>query len=133
MRILCTRRVALIFGLAALSAFVVTMVAAANVALISVATDPYTNPGSQHRTIVEPDTFSSGSTIVAAAQFGRFFDGGASNIGFATSSDNGATWTSGTLPGITVFAGGSYARVSDPSVAFDAKHNVWLVSSLAID
>src|SRR4029079_9759452 len=112
MRILCLKRVALqrvalVLGLVTTSALVVTMVGSANVALTQIATDPFSNTTSQHRTIVEPDTFSFGSTIVATAQLGRFFDGGSSDIGFATSTNNGATWTSGSLPGITVFAGGS--------------------------
>lgn len=98
----------------------------------SLSSDPYTNSSSQHATEVEPDTFSSGSTIVSAFQVGRFFDGGASNIGWARSTDAGATWTKGFLPGITTFAGGSYARVSDPSVAYDAAHNVWLIASLPL-
>jgi hypothetical protein len=106
--------------------------ASANVALTRVSTDPYSNTSSQHRTEVEPDTFTFGSTIVSAFQVGRIFGGGAANIGFATSTNSGATWTSGFLPGITTVAGGSFAAVSDPSVAFDARHNVWLISSLPI-
>src|SRR4051794_22553145 len=106
--------------------------AEANVALTTIATDPFTNASSQHKTIVEPDTFSFGSTIVAAAQFGRFFNGGASDIGWATSTDNGASWTSGTLPGVTTYVGGPYSRVSDSSVAYDARHKVWLISTLAL-
>jgi hypothetical protein len=94
--------------------------------------DPFTNSTSQHRTEVEPDTFAYGSTIVAVFQVGRFFDGGSDDIGFATSNDNGRTWQSGILPGITGFAGGGFSRVSDPSVAFDARHNAWLVSSLVL-
>ncbi|HZT95065.1 MAG TPA: sialidase family protein [Gaiellaceae bacterium] len=95
--------------------------------------DPFTNSTSQHRTEVEPDTFAYGSTIVAVFQVGRFFDGGSDDIGFATSNDNGRTWHSGLLPGITGFVGGGgFSRVSDPSVAFDARHNVWLVSSLVL-
>ena len=54
-----------------------------------------------HHANVEPDSFSNGSTIVAAYQVGRIYDGGACAIGFATSTNNGATWTSGLLPGIT--------------------------------
>jgi hypothetical protein len=106
--------------------------ASANVPLTQIADDPFTNTTSQHKTIVEPDTYSSGSTIVAASQLGRFFDGGASDIGFATSANNGVSWTDGSLPGITTFAGGTYDRVSDPAVAYDAAHNVWLISSLAL-
>jgi hypothetical protein len=95
--------------------------------------DPFTNSTSQHRTEVEPDTFAFGSTIVAAFQVGRFFDGGSSDIGFATSNDNGRTWQSGFLPGITgLVGGGGFSRASDPSVAFDARHDVWLVSSLVL-
>src|SRR5215216_4423194 len=96
-------------------------------------TDPFSGPVvGQHKTVVEPDTFSHGSTIVAAAQIGRIFDGGAAGIGFATSINNGGAWTSGTLPGITTAAGGSYDRATDPSVAYDAKHKTWMVSTLAL-
>ena len=106
----------------------------ANVSLTEISQDPFTNTTSQHKTEVEPDTFSSGSTIVAAFQAGRFFDGGASDVAFATSTDGGTTWTQGFLPGITkvLNTANPYDRVSDPSVAFDARHNVWLISSLAI-
>jgi hypothetical protein len=107
--------------------------AAANVALTQVSADPYTNTASQHRTEVEPDTYTSGSTVVSTFQVGRIFGGGSANIGFATSTDSGATWTSGFLPNITTVAGGPFAAVSDPSVAFDARHNVWLISSLPIN
>ncbi|MFF4615719.1 sialidase family protein [Nonomuraea jabiensis] len=79
-----------------------------------------------------PDTFQAGTTIVAAQQIGRFFDGGASGIAYATSPDNGATWARGVLPGLTTSGGGVYGRVSDPSVAYDARHGVWLISSLAL-
>ena len=71
---------------------------------------------------VEPDTFSNGSTIVAAFQVGRIYDGGACAIGFATSTNNGATWTSGLLPGITKCTGGGpYDRATDAAVAYDAQ------------
>ena len=105
----------------------------AQVGLIQISTDPFTNPTSQHATQVEPDTYSFGSTVVAAFQSGRFFDGGSSDIGFGTTTDGGATWTAGFLPGITTIEGsGPFDRVSDPSVAYDANHGVWLISSLAL-
>jgi hypothetical protein len=73
--------------------------------------------------------------VVAVFQSGRFFDGGASNIGFATSTDGGKTFVHGFLPGTTVFATPAgparYHRTSDPSVAYDARHQVWIVSYLA--
>jgi BNR repeat-like domain len=102
--------------------------------LLQLSTDPFTNPDSQHKTEVEPDTFAFGNTIVSAFQVGRFFNGGASDIGFATSTNGGKTFTSGFLPGTTVNStpAGPYLRASDASVAFDAKHNVWIISYLGI-
>ncbi len=123
--------VAAAFGAAALA----TAPALANLTLTQISSDPFTNSTSQHATQVEPDTFSSGNTIVSTFQSGRFFDGGASDIGFATSTDGGTTWAHGFLPGITTFStpAGPFARVSDPSVAFDARDNVWLISSLPLN
>jgi hypothetical protein len=121
---------------------------AAAVALVAVATasayvhpprqihgDKYRNTTSQHSTQVEPDSFAYGQTIVVAAQTGRFLDGGGSNVAWATSTDGGFTWTKGNLPGTTVFATppGPYARVSDPAVAYDPEHDVWMISTLGID
>lgn len=102
--------------------------------LVQISSDPYTNPTSNHKTQVEPDAFAFGNTIVATFQSGRFFNGGASNIGFATSVDGGKTWTHGFIGNSTIFAtpAGPYRRASDPSVAFDAKHNVWLISWLGL-
>src|SRR5437763_8016851 len=98
--------------------------AAANVPLTPISADPFTDAQAQHRTEVEPDTFAFGSTIVSAFQVGRVFGGGASNIGFATSTDGGASWTQGFLPGTTGNTGGPCGQISDAAVAFDAKHNV---------
>src|SRR5579864_8401751 len=83
---------------------------------LQLSSDPYTNTTSQHQTEVEPDSYSNGSTIVTAVQVGRFSDGGASDVGWANSTDNGTTWKSGFLPGTTVYAtpAGQYDRVSDP-------------------
>ena len=107
---------------------------AAGSTLVQLSSDPYTNTTSQHQSEVEPDSFAYGSTIVAATQVGRFSDGGASNIGWATSTDNGATWQKGFLPATTVYAtpAGSYDRLSDPSVAYDAAHQRWIIASLGI-
>jgi hypothetical protein len=99
---------------------------------VRVSSDPYSDPGAQHRTEVEPDTFAYRSTLVGAFQVGRTFAGGASNNGWATSTDGGRTFASGFLPGITSVAGGPWDVASDPSVAYDAAHGVWLISSLAV-
>jgi len=85
--------------------------------------DPYTNTQSEHQTEVEPDSAAFGKKVVAVFQVGRVFDGGARNIGFAVSRDAGRTWTRGFLSGLT-------PRASDPSVAFDRRHGVWLAVSL---
>src|SRR5919202_2680669 len=130
-----TRRFSFALGLAAVAALTLSLVASANVAVTIIATDPFTNATSEHDTIVEPDTQGFGSTIVAAAQWGRFTDGGSSDIGVSVSTDNGSSWTAQQLPGLTVNStpAGPWARVSDPSVAYDARHNVWMVSGLGID
>ena len=102
--------------------------------VVQISSDPFTNPSSQHRAQVEPDSFAFGPRIVAAFQSGRFVDGGSSGIGFATSDDSGATWSHGFLPKLTTYTAdaGTYDRATDPSVAYDAKHGVWLIQSLAM-
>ena len=122
------------------TAFVIPGSALGNVPLTRISSDPFSNTGSQHATEVEPDTFASGSTIVSAFQVGRFFSGGATDIGVARSTNAGATWRPPAfLPGLTATSGrpdatgGSFERVSDASVAFDAKHSVWLVSSIPLE
>ena len=98
-----------------------------------ISADPYTNPTSQHRTQVEPDSFGYGSTLVATFQTGRFnVGGGSSNIGWATTTDAGRTWATGMLPETTVYATppGPWSRISDPSVAYDPMHDVWMISTL---
>src|SRR4051812_22328362 len=79
--------------------------AQAAVPLTRVFTDPFTNSTSQHQTVVEPDTFAFGSTMVTAAQSGRFNDGGSSGIGWSTLNSAGAVVASGTLPGVTTHNG----------------------------
>jgi hypothetical protein len=108
--------------------------AAANVPLTRVSTDPFTNGTSQHATEVEPDTFAFGGTVVGAMQVGRFFNGGATDIGFVRSTDGGTTWSSGFLPGMTFSSGAAsaYERVSDASVAYDSAHGTWMISSIPL-
>ena len=45
------------------------------------------------------------------------------------------TWASGLLPGLTIASrpAGPNARASDPVVAYDGAHGVWLISTLALD
>ena len=89
-----------------------------------IARDTTSVGGAQHATIVEPDSAAFGNTIVTAFQVGRFQGGGAGTIGWASSRDAGRTWRSGVLPGV--------GHASDPTVAFDQLHGIWLVVTLGI-
>src|SRR5262244_1949566 len=113
---------ALAFAVPAAAAGAALLLAAttayANVTVTQVSSDPFTDAQAQHRTEVEPDTYTFGTTIVSAFQVGRVFGGGASDVGFATSKNGGTTWTHGSLPGLTTNTGGRYSRASDASVAF---------------
>jgi BNR repeat-like domain len=97
--------------------------------------DPYLGSDSQHETAVEPDSFSFGSTIVAAFQLGRRVSGAAANIGTAVSRDAGRTWQRSALPSVTIASepAGPETAASDPSVAYDAVHGTWLVSALTLE
>ena len=96
--------------------------------------DRHANPESQHESEVEPDSQTVGQTTVAVFQVGRNRTGGAASIGFSTSKDGGRTWREGTLPGLTTNTTprGPSSRASDPVVAYDAAHGVWLANTLAI-
>src|SRR5579863_4976096 len=101
--------------------------------LTQISSDPFTVGPGQHATEVEPHMFANGNTLVAAFQTGRIAPGGATGIGWATSTDGGTTWSHGFLPGLTTGEGtGPYDAASDPNVAYDVKHGVWLISSLPI-
>jgi hypothetical protein len=100
--------------------------------LVQVSADPFTTPGFEHRTEVEPAIAADGRTVVAAFQVGRAQEGGSVDIGVAVSSNAGATWTASMLAGTTAAVGGSFGRASDPSVAHDASTNAWLVAYLGL-
>jgi hypothetical protein len=110
---------------------------AAQTGVTQISSDPFSAgsaPAAAHATQVEPDTFAHGSTIVSAFQTGRVFNGGASDIGWATSLNEGVSWTHGFLPATTAASSpaGPYFSVSDASVAYDARDGVWLISFLAL-
>jgi len=124
--------VSLVSGLGVLAAIPAT------VPIVRVSTDPYTNASSTHQTEVEPDTYAYGNTIVSAFQVGRATaatGGGCSNIGWATSTDRGVTWVNGFLPSTTQYATppGPATRISDPVVAYDAVHNVWMIHTIPLN
>ena len=57
----------------------------------------------------------SASHPQGGGQVGRIYDGGACAIGFATSTNNGATWTSGLLPGITKWTAAAARTTAPPT------------------
>jgi hypothetical protein len=111
-----------------------TVAADCEVVSRQISRDTTTDPIGQHATQVEPDSFAFGSTIVSVFQVGRVFAGGAVAIGYSTSRDEGRTWRSGLLPGLTDSSPqpGPAERASDPVVAYDAVHGVWLAVTLGI-
>src|SRR5690348_11463251 len=123
-----TRPVRFVSALAAALVFALAPVMGALAATTTIGTDPFmqstchASNTTNHHANVEPDSFSNGSTIVAAYQVGRIYDGGACATGFSTSTNNGATWTSGLLPGITKWTSpaGTFDRATDAAVAYDA-------------
>jgi hypothetical protein len=124
-----------IAGAAALGLLLVSAISAASIIPFPVSEDPYTNPDSHHRTQVEPDSFAFGQTIVTTSQSGRYLSGGgASNNVFSTSTNGGRTWSTGGLPGTTVYSKppGPWPRISDPTIAYDPEHDVWLAQGLAL-
>jgi hypothetical protein len=90
-----------------------------------------------HASEEEPSIASSGQTIVATQQVGRVFDGGASAIGWETSTNGGRTWSHGLIP-LTIQSGqattdaGPLTRASDTVVAYNAKFHTWLISTLGL-
>src|SRR3979411_1120460 len=103
------------------------------VSLTQMSSDPFTVGPGQHATEVEPHMLASCSTLVAAFQTGRISPGGSTDIGWATSTDGGTSWSHGFLPGLTKGEGtGPYDAASDPAVAFDSKHGVWMIASLPL-
>ena len=99
---------------------------------VQISSDIYSGGGGQHRTEVEPSTFSYGATIVAAFQEGRFRDIGSTNIGWATSPDGGIDWQHGVLFGTTKVVSGPFDRITDPVVAYDAAHDTWMIGTVAL-
>ncbi len=128
------RILAILLVLAISPAFVLS--AQGQTSLVKLSTDTFTNSDSDHKTEVEPDTFAWGNTIVSAFHVARrpgSIGWGSADVGFSTSTNGGATWKHGSLPGLTVnFKDGTYGAAADPSVAYDAKHGEWLISTLPL-
>lgn len=104
--------------------------------LLKLSVDTLHNSDSVHRTEVEPDFFAWGNTIVGTFHVARVpgsIGWGSGDVGWSTSTDGGKTWTYGVLPGLTKnYKKGPYGWAADPSVAYDAKHSEWLISTLPL-
>jgi hypothetical protein len=133
----CNRRNSLPFLMTLLALTIsLALTLPARAQLVRISVDNLTNTDSVHKTEVEPDTFAWGNTIVSAFHVARrpgSIGWGSGDVGFSTSTDGGVTWHYGDLPGLTVnYAGGTYGAAADPSVAYDAKHGQWLISTLPL-
>jgi hypothetical protein len=83
-----------------------------------VATQPGVNyPGTQVEPMVVADP-TRPNHLVAAWQQDRWSNGGARGIVIGISNDAGSHWTSAALPGVSLASGGTYARATDPWLAF---------------
>ncbi len=104
--------------------------------LKQISIDRFANTDSTHKTEVEPASFAWGSTIVFTYHVARrpgSIGWGSADVGYSTSTDGGKTWTYGYLPGLTKnYKAGTYGAAADPSVAYDAKHAQWLISTLPL-
>src|SRR5580704_15434117 len=114
---------------------VLVMPAHAQFTLVKISSDTLHNSDSVHKTEVEPDFFAWGNTIVGTFHVARIPGPGwgSGDVGWSTSTDGGKTWTYGVLPGLTDnYENGPYGWAADPSVAYDAKHKQWLISTLPL-
>jgi hypothetical protein len=92
------KRSSVLFALLLAFSWLGGMPAYAQFNLVKISGDSFTNPESQHKTEVEPDTYSWGSTMMPAFQVARISGGGGADLGFAITTDGGKTWTHGLLP-----------------------------------
>lgn len=116
--------------------FALALPTSAQTTLVRISIDNLSNSDSDHKTEVEPHIFSWGNTIVGTFHVARrpgSIGWGSGDIGYSTSTDGGKTWTYGDLPGLTVnYENGTFGAAADPSVAYDAKHGVWMISTLPL-
>jgi hypothetical protein len=101
--------------------------------LVKLSSDTLTNSDGQHATELETSAFSFGSTIVISFEVARGNGhGGGADMGFVTSTDAGATWTSAYLSGLTTVQGGAGFATGNATVTYDAAHQVWLIETVVV-
>jgi hypothetical protein len=92
-----------------------------------------------HQSEMQPSLASdTGKNLVGAFEVGRVYNGGSSAIGFAVSTDGGKAWHDGLLPLTigskqTTTALGTIWRAADPSAAYAAETDSWLISSTGLN
>ncbi len=138
MRALLSKSASMVASVATAGAILAATVVPASAAVgsLKISQDHTVGAGAQHNTEVEPVTASWGNTIVSTFQDGRYATqtSGAAAAGFSTSTNGGATWTSGLLPGITVNSPNpsAYQRTVNMTVAYDAAHATWIITNHAM-
>jgi len=93
------------------------------------ASDTQAQPGTQAEPYVHANP-SNSQNLLAGWQENRFRNGGARTLGFAVSSDGGATWADGLVPKLTNVDGGVWQKASDPWVAFGPNNRAYFASLL---
>jgi hypothetical protein len=106
--------------------------ASANVAVTQVSHDICTDVQAQHNTGAEPDTFVFGSTNCPGLPGRPVLRRWRVQHWLGHLHQRRRHLGARLPPGITT-NGGTFLQASDASVAFDARHNVWMISSLAIN
>ena len=95
--------------------------------------DSFSGGTGQHQSEVEPGAYAYGPTVVVAFQVARIYGGGGMDIGWATTTNGGISWSNGYLPGLTTwYQGGTNSAASDAAVAYDLKHHEWIICTLPI-
>ena len=92
-----------------------------------------TDPAAEHPTTANTDEamdFNDTSHLLATYQEGQYADGGAIGTGYATSFDDGGTWSSGNLPGVSTAVGGTYPRAANPRGTFGPNGQAYVVSQV---
>ena len=102
--------------------------------VVRVSRDTTKAAGFQHATAVEP-AIAAGArgVLVTVFQVGRSFRHGSAAIGWATSRDGGRHWKRGFFVPImrNDAAPPKALDVTDPVVAYDTAHKLWVVASIA--
>ena len=106
---------------------------AKGVKLIKVSKDPYSGDNAQHATEAEPDTFHHGNTIVSASQVGRVLRRWLRQHRLGDQHRR-RRHLAARLAARHHHRRRRHLRARQrPGVAYDAKHDLWMISGLVLD